>query len=147
MSVWLAFQVFSVHSLDLLPNSMSIDKIKIAEVYRWAHLWVSRVSKGAWIKLFDSVICSPVTFPDRDVPSTAMCGHSPCAHAHTQVQSIPPNLKWLLSSALGPLGFTWTKHYCTYDKGSKMFTMSVSDVKASGKMVSELSPFKLKHVI
>ena len=38
--------------------------------------------------------------------------------------------------SLGPLGFTWIKHYCTYDKGSKTFTMSVSEVKSSGKMVS-----------
>lgn len=37
---------------------------------------------------------------------------------------------------LGPLGFTWIKHYCTYDKGSKTFTMSVSEMKSSGKMVS-----------
>lgn len=58
-----------------------------------------------------------------------------------------PNLKWFLSPALGPLGFTWIKHYCTYDKGSKMFTMSVSEVKASGKMVSEFLPFQVKLVI
>lgn len=38
----------------------------------------------------------------------------------------------------GPLGFTWIKHYCTYDKGSKTFTMSVSEMKSSGKMVSFL---------
>lgn len=37
---------------------------------------------------------------------------------------------------LGPLGFTWIKHYCTYDKGSKTFTMSVSEMKSGGKMVS-----------
>lgn len=50
-----------------------------------------------------------------------------------------------------PLGFTWTKHYCTYHKGSKTFTMSVSEVKSSGKMNGLVtgSPemFKLKSCI
>nr|XP_031531216.1 rho GTPase-activating protein 42 [Vicugna pacos] len=52
---------------------------------------------------------------------------------------------------LGPLGFTWTKHYCTYDKGSKTFTMSVSEMKSSGKMnglvTSSPEMFKLKSCI
>ncbi|KAG8519280.1 Rho GTPase-activating protein 42, partial [Galemys pyrenaicus] len=50
-----------------------------------------------------------------------------------------------------PLGFTWTKHYCTYDKGSKTFTMSVSEMKSSGKMnglvTSAPEMFKLKSCI
>ncbi|KAM9820314.1 rho GTPase-activating protein 42-like [Neosynchiropus ocellatus] len=32
-----------------------------------------------------------------------------------------------------PLGCTWARHYCTYDKGSKTFTMVHSEVKSSGK--------------
>ncbi|XP_054548945.1 rho GTPase-activating protein 42 isoform X2 [Talpa occidentalis] len=50
-----------------------------------------------------------------------------------------------------PLGFTWIKHYCTYDKGSKTFTMSVSEMKSSGKMnglvTSSPEMFKLKSCI
>lgn len=37
---------------------------------------------------------------------------------------------------LGPLGFTWIKHYCTYDKGTKTFTMSLAETKSGGKVVS-----------
>lgn len=37
---------------------------------------------------------------------------------------------------LGPLGFTWVKHYCTYDKGTKTFTMSIAETKSGGKVVS-----------
>lgn len=40
------------------------------------------------------------------------------------------------SFLLGPLGFTWTKHYCTYEKGTKAFTMSISEAKSGGKVVS-----------
>lgn len=36
----------------------------------------------------------------------------------------------------GPLGFTWIKHYCTYDKGTKTFTMSIAETKSGGKVVS-----------
>lgn len=71
-------------------------------------------------------------------------------------QDYRPPSQWTMEGYLyvqekRPLGFTWTKHYCTYDKGSKMFTMSVSDVKASGKMNGLVtgSPemFKLKSCI
>lgn len=37
---------------------------------------------------------------------------------------------------LGPLGFTWVKHYCTYDKGTKTFTMNIAETKSGGKVVS-----------
>ncbi|XP_051011859.1 rho GTPase-activating protein 42 [Acomys russatus] len=71
-------------------------------------------------------------------------------------QDYRPPSQWTMEGYLyvqekRPLGFTWTKHYCTYDKGSKMFTMSVSEVKASGKMNGLVtgSPemFKLKSCI
>ncbi|EGV95541.1 Rho GTPase-activating protein 10-like [Cricetulus griseus] len=71
-------------------------------------------------------------------------------------QDYRPPSQWTMEGYLyvqekRPLGFTWIKHYCTYDKGSKMFTMSVSEVKASGKMNGLLtgSPemFKLKSCI
>lgn len=39
---------------------------------------------------------------------------------------------------LGPLGFTWVKHYCTYDKGTKTFTMCIAETKSGGKVVSYL---------
>lgn len=39
----------------------------------------------------------------------------------------------------GPLGSAWTRHYCTYDKGSKTFTMSNTENKSAGKQVVQLS--------
>uniref|UniRef100_A0A9J8A2R4 Rho GTPase activating protein 42a n=1 Tax=Cyprinus carpio carpio TaxID=630221 RepID=A0A9J8A2R4_CYPCA len=44
-----------------------------------------------------------------------------------------------------PLGCTWSRHYCTYEKGTKMFTMSNSEFKSGGKQV--LNMFKLKSCI
>uniref|UniRef100_A0A8C2KE92 Rho GTPase activating protein 42a n=1 Tax=Cyprinus carpio TaxID=7962 RepID=A0A8C2KE92_CYPCA len=41
-----------------------------------------------------------------------------------------------------PLGCTWSRHYCTYEKGTKMFTMSNSEFKSGGKQM-----FKLKSCI
>ncbi|NXH14742.1 RHG42 protein, partial [Bucco capensis] len=32
------------------------------------------------------------------------------------------------------LGFTWVKHYCTYDKGTKAFTMNIAETKSGGKV-------------
>ncbi|MBN3323214.1 RHG42 protein, partial [Atractosteus spatula] len=50
-----------------------------------------------------------------------------------------------------PLGFTWIRHYCTYEKGSKTFTMSNTDIKSGGKMnglvASPPEMFKLKSCI
>ncbi len=40
-----------------------------------------------------------------------------------------------LFSVEGPLGCTWSRHYCTYEKGTKMFTMSNSEFKSGGKQV------------
>nr|XP_045748673.1 rho GTPase-activating protein 42 [Mirounga angustirostris] len=71
-------------------------------------------------------------------------------------QDYRPPSQWTMEGYLyvqekRPLGFTWTKHYCTYDKGSKTFTMSVSEMKSSGKMNGLVtgSPemFKLKSCI
>uniref|UniRef100_A0A8C2KFX2 Rho GTPase activating protein 42a n=1 Tax=Cyprinus carpio TaxID=7962 RepID=A0A8C2KFX2_CYPCA len=50
-----------------------------------------------------------------------------------------------LFSVKGPLGCTWSRHYCTYEKGTKMFTMSNSEFKSGGKQV--LNMFKLKSCI
>lgn len=36
----------------------------------------------------------------------------------------------------GPLGSVWTRHYCTYEKGSKMFTMSSTESRAASRQVS-----------
>uniref|UniRef100_A0A8B9RDA6 Rho GTPase activating protein 42a n=1 Tax=Astyanax mexicanus TaxID=7994 RepID=A0A8B9RDA6_ASTMX len=41
-----------------------------------------------------------------------------------------------------PLGFTWSRHYCTYEKETKMFTMSNSEIKSGSKQM-----FKLKSCI
>ncbi|MBN3297924.1 RHG42 protein, partial [Amia calva] len=50
-----------------------------------------------------------------------------------------------------PLGFTWIRHYCTYEKGNKTFTMSNSENKSGGKMnglvMSPPEMFKLKSCI
>uniref|UniRef100_A0AAY4E7E1 Rho GTPase activating protein 42b n=1 Tax=Denticeps clupeoides TaxID=299321 RepID=A0AAY4E7E1_9TELE len=34
-----------------------------------------------------------------------------------------------------PLGCTWTRHYCTYEKGTKIFTMSNLEHKSAGKQL------------
>uniref|UniRef100_A0A2I3SSC8 Rho GTPase activating protein 42 n=1 Tax=Pan troglodytes TaxID=9598 RepID=A0A2I3SSC8_PANTR len=71
-------------------------------------------------------------------------------------QDYRPPSQWTMEGYLyvqekRPLGFTWIKHYCTYDKGSKTFTMSVSEMKSSGKMnglvTSSPEMFKLKSCI
>ncbi|XP_056587591.1 rho GTPase-activating protein 42 isoform X1 [Triplophysa dalaica] len=50
-----------------------------------------------------------------------------------------------------PLGCTWSRHYCTYEKGTKMFTMSNSEFKSGGKqnglVLSPPEMFKLKSCI
>ncbi|KAG5844312.1 rho GTPase-activating protein 42-like isoform X1 [Anguilla anguilla] len=50
-----------------------------------------------------------------------------------------------------PLGCTWIRHYCTYEKGSKTFTMSNSENKSAGKqnglVTSPPEMFKLKSCI
>uniref|UniRef100_A0A8C1BWG4 Rho GTPase-activating protein 42 n=1 Tax=Cyprinus carpio carpio TaxID=630221 RepID=A0A8C1BWG4_CYPCA len=50
-----------------------------------------------------------------------------------------------------PLGCTWSRHYCTYEKGTKMFTMSNSEFKSGGKqnglIMSPAEMFKLKSCI
>ncbi|XP_072518821.1 rho GTPase-activating protein 42 isoform X3 [Salminus brasiliensis] len=50
-----------------------------------------------------------------------------------------------------PLGFTWSRHYCTYEKETKMFTMSNSEIKSGSKqnglVMSPPEMFKLKSCI
>ncbi|KAG7217644.1 hypothetical protein INR49_021333 [Caranx melampygus] len=50
-----------------------------------------------------------------------------------------------------PLGCTWTRHYCTYEKGSKTFTMSNTENKSTGKqnglVLNQPEMFKLKSCI
>uniref|UniRef100_A0A673KVL4 Rho GTPase-activating protein 42 n=1 Tax=Sinocyclocheilus rhinocerous TaxID=307959 RepID=A0A673KVL4_9TELE len=50
-----------------------------------------------------------------------------------------------------PLGCTWSRHYCMYEKGTKMFTMSNSEFKSGGKqnglIMSPAEMFKLKSCI
>ncbi|XP_038617682.1 rho GTPase-activating protein 42 isoform X1 [Tachyglossus aculeatus] len=71
-------------------------------------------------------------------------------------QDYRPPSQWTMEGYLyvqekRPLGFTWIKHYCTYDKGSKTFTMSVSETKSSGKVnglvTSSPEMLKLKSCI
>ncbi|XP_043927876.1 rho GTPase-activating protein 42 [Protopterus annectens] len=71
-------------------------------------------------------------------------------------QEFRPPSQWTMEGYLyvqekRPIGFTWIRHYCTYDKGSKMFTMSVSETKSNAKLnglvPSPAEMFKLKTCI
>uniref|UniRef100_A0A8B9HA77 Rho GTPase-activating protein 42 n=1 Tax=Astyanax mexicanus TaxID=7994 RepID=A0A8B9HA77_ASTMX len=50
-----------------------------------------------------------------------------------------------------PLGCTWTRHYCTYEKGDKSFTMTNTEAKATAKqngvVLNPTETFKLKSCI
>ncbi|XP_061638710.1 rho GTPase-activating protein 42 isoform X4 [Phyllopteryx taeniolatus] len=50
-----------------------------------------------------------------------------------------------------PLGCTWARHYCTYEKSSKTFTMSNTDNKSANKqnglVLNQPEMFKLKSCI
>ncbi|XP_049679097.1 rho GTPase-activating protein 42 [Accipiter gentilis] len=71
-------------------------------------------------------------------------------------QDYRPPSQWTMEGYLyvqekRPLGFTWVKHYCTYDKGTKTFTMSIAETKSGGKVnglvTSSPEIFKLKSCI
>uniref|UniRef100_A0A4W6C8Y8 Rho GTPase activating protein 42 n=1 Tax=Lates calcarifer TaxID=8187 RepID=A0A4W6C8Y8_LATCA len=64
-------------------------------------------------------------------------------------QDYKPPGQWTMEGFLyvqekRPLGCTWTRHYCTYEKGSKTFTMSNTENKSAGK---QPEMFKLKSCI
>ncbi|XP_028656116.1 rho GTPase-activating protein 42 [Erpetoichthys calabaricus] len=74
----------------------------------------------------------------------------------TADQDYKPPGQWTMEGYLyvqekRPLGFTWVRHYCTYDKGTKTFTMSGFETKSGGKMngliMSPPEMFKLKSCI
>ncbi|XP_034024373.1 rho GTPase-activating protein 42 isoform X2 [Thalassophryne amazonica] len=71
-------------------------------------------------------------------------------------QDYKPPGQWTMEGFLyvhekRPLGCTWTRHYCTYDKGSKSFTMSNTDSKSAGKqnglILNPAEMFNLKSCI
>lgn len=71
-------------------------------------------------------------------------------------QDYRPPSQWTMEGYLyvqekRPLGFTWTRHYCTYDKSSKTFTMNATETKSGGKVNGLISStpemFKLKLCI
>uniref|UniRef100_A0A8C3XGL2 Rho GTPase-activating protein 42 n=1 Tax=Cyanoderma ruficeps TaxID=181631 RepID=A0A8C3XGL2_9PASS len=71
-------------------------------------------------------------------------------------QDYRPPSQWTMEGYLyvqekRPLGFTWIKHYCTYDKGTKTFTMSIAETKSGGKVnglvTSSPEMYKLKSCI
>ncbi|XP_039986435.1 rho GTPase-activating protein 42 isoform X2 [Xiphias gladius] len=71
-------------------------------------------------------------------------------------QDYKPPGQWTMEGFLyvqekRPLGCTWTRHYCTYEKGSKTFTMSNTENKSAGKqngvVLSQPEMFKLKSCI
>uniref|UniRef100_A0AAX7V9P5 Rho GTPase activating protein 42b n=1 Tax=Astatotilapia calliptera TaxID=8154 RepID=A0AAX7V9P5_ASTCA len=64
-------------------------------------------------------------------------------------QDYKPPGQWTMEGFLyvqekRPLGCTWTRHYCTYEKSSKTFTMSNTENKSAGK---QPEVFKLKSCI
>ncbi|XP_042270347.1 rho GTPase-activating protein 42 isoform X3 [Thunnus albacares] len=71
-------------------------------------------------------------------------------------QDYKPPGQWTMEGFLyvqekRPLGCTWTRHYCTYEKGSKTFTMSNTETKSAGKqnglVLNQPEMFKLKSCI
>ncbi|XP_043976369.1 rho GTPase-activating protein 42 isoform X2 [Gambusia affinis] len=71
-------------------------------------------------------------------------------------QDYKPPGQWTMEGFLyvqekRPLGSAWTRHYCTYDKGSKTFTMSNTENKSAGKqngfVLNQPETFKLKSCI
>uniref|UniRef100_A0AAZ3R9C2 Rho GTPase-activating protein 42 n=1 Tax=Oncorhynchus tshawytscha TaxID=74940 RepID=A0AAZ3R9C2_ONCTS len=71
-------------------------------------------------------------------------------------QDYKPPGQWTMEGFLyvqekRPLGCTWTRHYCTYEKSSKAFTMTTFETKSAGKqnglVVSPSEMFKLKSCI
>uniref|UniRef100_A0A669CQM4 Rho GTPase activating protein 42 n=1 Tax=Oreochromis niloticus TaxID=8128 RepID=A0A669CQM4_ORENI len=67
-------------------------------------------------------------------------------------QDYKPPGQWTMEGFLyvqekRPLGCTWTRHYCTYEKSSKTFTMSNTENKSNGLVVNQPEVFKLKSCI
>ncbi|XP_058490919.1 rho GTPase-activating protein 42 isoform X4 [Solea solea] len=71
-------------------------------------------------------------------------------------QDYKPPGQWTMEGFLyvqekRPLGCTWIRHYCTYEKSSKTFTMSNTEHKSAGKqnglVLSQPEVFKLKSCI
>ncbi|XP_041850469.1 rho GTPase-activating protein 42 isoform X2 [Melanotaenia boesemani] len=71
-------------------------------------------------------------------------------------QDYKPPGQWTMEGFLyvqekRPLGCNWTRHYCTYEKGSKTFTMSNTENKSAGKqnglVLNQPEMFKLKSCI
>ncbi|XP_067842489.1 rho GTPase-activating protein 42 isoform X2 [Heptranchias perlo] len=70
-------------------------------------------------------------------------------------QDYKPPGQWTMEGYLyvqekRPLGFAWIKHYCTYDKATKAFSMTLCEPKSGGKLnglVTASEMFKLKFCI
>ncbi|KAM8902554.1 rho GTPase-activating protein 42 [Spinachia spinachia] len=71
-------------------------------------------------------------------------------------QDYKPPGQWTMEGFLyvqekRPLGCTWTRHYCTYEKGSKTFSMSSAETKSAAKqnglVLNQPEMFKLKSCI
>ncbi|XP_051882581.1 rho GTPase-activating protein 42 isoform X2 [Pristis pectinata] len=70
-------------------------------------------------------------------------------------QDYKPPGQWTMEGYLyvqekRPLGFAWIKHYCTYDKATKAFSMTLCEPKSGGKLnglVTASEIFKLKFCI
>nr|XP_040031602.1 LOW QUALITY PROTEIN: rho GTPase-activating protein 42 [Gasterosteus aculeatus aculeatus] len=71
-------------------------------------------------------------------------------------QDYKPPGQWTMEGFLyvqekRPLGCTWTRHYCTYEKGGKTFSMSSAETKATAKqnglVLNQPEMFKLKSCI
>ncbi|XP_056296265.1 rho GTPase-activating protein 42 isoform X2 [Pseudoliparis swirei] len=71
-------------------------------------------------------------------------------------QDYKPPGQWTMEGFLyvqekRPLGCTWMRHYCTYDKGSKTFSLSNTESKSAAKqnglVLNQPEMFKLKSCI
>ncbi|XP_075956860.1 rho GTPase-activating protein 42 [Anarhichas minor] len=71
-------------------------------------------------------------------------------------QDYKPPGQWTMEGFLyvqekRPLGCTWTRHYCTYEKGTKTFSMSNTESKSAAKqnglVLNQPELFKLKSCI
>ncbi|XP_068172632.1 rho GTPase-activating protein 42 isoform X2 [Antennarius striatus] len=71
-------------------------------------------------------------------------------------QDYKPPGQWTMEGFLyvqekRPLGCTWTRHYCTYEKGSKIFSLSNTEnksaTKQNGLVLNQPEMFKLKSCI
>lgn len=56
--------------------------------------------------------------------------------SHIKMPDLHYQKRKCVSRITGPLGSVWTRYYCTYQKSSKMFTMSNTESRPASRQVS-----------